>query len=63
VRDPRTAARCNDRDGETEIAERIPPNVRNRHVHFVRCIGCDQVYWRGSHVERILAELSDVIAA
>jgi uncharacterized protein with PIN domain len=55
-------------DATIETAKRkspsaSPPNVRNRHVHFVRCIGCDQVYWRGSHVERILAELSDVIAA
>ena len=48
---------------ESLIAERIPPNVRERHVHFVRCVGCDQVYWRGSHVDRILAELSTVLAA
>lgn len=41
----------------------IPPNVRDRHVHFVRCVGCDQIYWRGSHVDRILAELSTVVAA
>jgi uncharacterized protein with PIN domain/tRNA(Ser,Leu) C12 N-acetylase TAN1 len=48
---------------EAEIAERVPPNVRDRDVHFVRCIGCDQIYWRGSHVDRILAELSTVLAA
>lgn len=48
---------------ESAIAERVPPNVRDRHVHFVQCVGCDQIYWRGSHVDRILAELSTVIAA
>lgn len=48
---------------ESAIAHRIPPKVRDRHVQFVRCVGCDQVYWRGSHVDRILAELSTVLAA
>lgn len=48
---------------ESAIADRVPPTVRDRHVHFVRCVGCDQVYWRGSHVDRILAELSTVVAA
>ena len=48
---------------ESTIADRVPPKVRDRHVHFVRCVDCDQVYWRGSHVDRILAELSTVLAA
>jgi uncharacterized protein with PIN domain/tRNA(Ser,Leu) C12 N-acetylase TAN1 len=48
---------------ESVIAERVPPNVRDRHVHFMRCVSCGQIYWRGSHVDRILAELSTVLAA
>jgi uncharacterized protein with PIN domain/tRNA(Ser,Leu) C12 N-acetylase TAN1 len=43
---------------EAAIADRLPPGVRDRGHAFFRCPACAQVYWRGSHVERILAELA-----
>ncbi len=43
---------------EHAIAARLPPGVRGRELAFFRCPACAQVYWRGSHVERILAELA-----
>lgn len=36
----------------------VPAGVRGRGLAFVRCPGCGQVYWRGSHVDRILDELA-----
>jgi uncharacterized protein with PIN domain/tRNA(Ser,Leu) C12 N-acetylase TAN1 len=48
---------------ETTVADRVPPGVRDRGISFVQCTSCSQVYWRGSHVDRILAELSSVVAA
>lgn len=48
---------------EPDIRARVPPGVLDRGISFVQCTGCAQVYWRGSHVDRILAELSTVVAA
>jgi hypothetical protein len=43
---------------ERAIADRLPAGVRGRELAFFRCPACAQLYWRGSHVERILAELA-----
>jgi uncharacterized protein with PIN domain/tRNA(Ser,Leu) C12 N-acetylase TAN1 len=42
---------------EADVHDRLPPRIRDRGLAFVRCPACAQIYWRGSHVERILAEL------
>ncbi len=34
-----------------EVADRVPPYVRERHAEFRHCPGCGRVYWSGSHVE------------
>lgn len=36
-----------------EVEEAIPPRVRAVQEKFWRCEGCGQVYWRGSHYERL----------
>lgn len=43
---------------EAAVHDRLPPGVRGRGLDFFRCPGCAQLYWRGSHVERILADLA-----
>jgi uncharacterized protein len=39
------------------IAHRLPPAVRGLHERFVRCRGCDGVFWPGSHYQRMLGAL------
>lgn len=39
------------------IAHRLPPTVYELHQRFVRCRGCDGVFWPGSHYERMLSAL------
>ena len=41
-----------------EVAHRLPRYVLRRHRQFVRCAGCDRVYWRGSHWRNMRARLS-----
>lgn len=45
-------------DPVDEAAIDVPPGVRDRGLAFFRCPGCEHVYWRGSHVERILDDLA-----
>jgi len=52
--------RCNARLEAVDAAvvrDRLPEGVRDREQAILRCPGCDQLYWRGSHVDRVLAEL------
>lgn len=44
---------------KAEVADRLPPRVRERHQSFRRCGGCGRVYWAGTHHER----MSRVVAA
>jgi len=37
------------------IADRLPPHVRDNHQDFRICATCGQVYWRGSHYDRMQA--------
>lgn len=35
----------------------VPPRVFELYEDFYRCAACEHVYWRGSHLERILQNL------
>jgi len=37
------------------VADRLPPHVRAHHDEFRICTACGQVYWRGSHYQRLRA--------
>ncbi len=47
---------------EGEVIDRLPPRVRGRHPWIQRCAGCDRLYWKGDHCERILARLRGSLA-
>jgi uncharacterized protein with PIN domain len=38
---------------KAEVADRLPPRVRERQQAFRRCAGCGRVYWAGTHHERM----------
>ncbi|MBW4459975.1 MAG: Mut7-C ubiquitin/RNAse domain-containing protein [Nodosilinea sp. WJT8-NPBG4] len=38
---------------KAEVAEQLPPLTRMYYDEFARCQGCDQVYWKGAHYDRI----------
>ncbi len=61
-------ARCSECNGELvdvareDVAEVTPPHVLATAARFRRCAGCRRVYWPGSHGDKILARMSDVVA-
>jgi uncharacterized protein len=42
---------------KASVAARVPAPVHALHERFVRCPGCDGVFWPGSHYERMLRAL------
>lgn len=38
---------------KNEVREIVPEQVFQRHETFCRCAGCDQVYWKGTHFDRL----------
>lgn len=39
----------------------VEPRIFQLYEEFFRCDGCGHVYWRGSHVERILKNLANLL--
>ena len=61
-------ARCSESNGELvdvareDVAEVAPPHVLATAPRFRRCTGCRRVYWPGSHGDRILERMAEVVA-
>jgi uncharacterized protein len=45
---------------QSAVAGRVPDGIAARYDAFVRCPGCDRVYWQGSHWEHMRAMLKSV---
>jgi uncharacterized protein len=55
---------CNgliERVEKSEVEAAIPPKALAAYTEFYRCSACAHVYWRGSHVERILKNLAAIL--
>ncbi len=55
---------CNgviERVDKQAVEAEVKPRVFQVYDQFFRCAGCRHVYWRGSHVERILRNLAAVL--
>jgi uncharacterized protein with PIN domain len=46
---------------KTAIEPLVAPKVFSLYNEFFRCTGCAHIYWRGSHVERILKNLAALL--
>ncbi len=66
IRPFRRCLRCNGRllrVRRSALAGAVPARVLDRHDSFRRCRNCRQLYWPGSHFERMRAIVAQVIAA
>ena len=43
------------------IDDRLPPSVRLLHERFTRCLGCDRIFWPGSHFARMQEALGELL--
>ncbi len=44
----------------TQVADRVPPYVLRTHAEFRRCPGCGRVYWPGSHLQAMRAQIGEL---
>jgi uncharacterized protein len=57
--------RCNARlepAKKADVFERLEPLTRIYYEQFRRCRGCGQVYWSGSHFDKLRARVEEVRA-
>ena len=57
---------CNGRlrpAAKAEVDAELAPRTRAEHHRFARCVDCRQVYWHGSHVDRMAAFVTATTAA
>ena len=55
---------CNatiERIDKAAVQGAVAPKVFQIYDEFFRCSGCGHIYWRGSHVERILSNLGRLL--
>ena len=38
---------------KSAAAARVPERIAERYTDFLRCAGCERIYWRGSHWARM----------
>jgi uncharacterized protein with PIN domain len=43
------------------VTGRLPPDVAARYERFMRCAGCERVYWPGSHYARMRGALGRLV--
>jgi len=42
------------------VFDRLPEKTRTYYEHFFQCLGCGQIYWRGSHYPKLLSLIEHV---
>ena len=60
----RRCAHCNgviEPVAKEAILDRIQPDTQRYYDEFRLCTGCDRVYWKGSHFERMQAFIDEII--
>ncbi len=46
--------------GKEEVRGLVPPHVFRNHEQFVQCPVCRRVFWRGTHWEKMMAEIENL---
>jgi uncharacterized protein with PIN domain len=55
--------RCNtllERVEKEKIIDRIPPEIRQFYDEFFYCSRCDQIFWKGSHYEKMKVFVEEI---
>ncbi len=61
----RRCSRCNGRVepvSRTAVADRLPLRVAETYDEFFQCICCGQLYWKGTHYQRLLSWIDSLSA-
>lgn len=45
----------------SEVGTEVPPRVRESQDTFYRCTVCGQIYWKGTHWERIVGQVGEAM--
>jgi uncharacterized protein with PIN domain len=57
--------RCNaplERVEKADVIQQLEPLTKIYYEEFRRCTGCDQVYWAGSHFDKLQTRIKDIRA-
>jgi hypothetical protein len=44
-----------------QVESLLEPKILQLYQEFSRCTGCGHLYWRGSHVDRIIENLQQLL--
>lgn len=44
-----------------KIRPKVPPYVYETQTNFLACPKCDRIYWKGTHVEKAMKKLEEIL--
>lgn len=47
---------------KAEVQGRVPPEAFLLFDEFVACQGCDRIYWKGTHYERMQTFIKEILS-
>ena len=47
--------------GREEVCDLVPPHVFQTQEQYMQCPGCNRIYWRGTHWQRMNEELEELL--
>ena len=56
--------KCNGLLGQVpldQIEGKAPPKVKKWHAEYWQCSNCDQVYWQGSHFDKLQQKVNKLV--
>ncbi|MBT9166379.1 MAG: hypothetical protein DDT25_01063 [Chloroflexi bacterium] len=48
--------------GREEVRDLVPPYVFQTQEQYMQCPGCNRIYWRGTHWQRMNEELGELLS-
>lgn len=46
-----------------QVIDQLEPKTRRYYNNFRRCDSCGQIYWQGSHIDRVQVLVNEIVAA
>jgi uncharacterized protein with PIN domain len=46
---------------KAEVFDRLEPKTKRYYDDFRKCEACDQIYWKGSHFERMEKNIHEML--
>jgi hypothetical protein len=48
--------------GKCDVRDKVPPYIYSTQSDFHLCPGCNRLYWKGTHRDKIAKEVEEILS-